>query len=112
MITGGDSGIGRAVALAYAREGANVLISYLARGGCEGDASGWWKTPDARPSCGGRYRMARALPAIIDRAVAELGGIDILVNNAARQATFKEIEDMSDEEWESPSGSTSMRCSI
>ncbi len=101
VITGADSGIGRAVALAYAREGADVLISYLQE---EEDAR---ETQRLVEEAG---RKAVLLPGdiqdpahcrkIIEKAVSELGGIDILVNNAAHQATFSEIEDISDEEWD------------
>jgi NAD(P)-dependent dehydrogenase (short-subunit alcohol dehydrogenase family) len=101
VITGGDSGIGRAVALAYAREGADVLVSYLN------------ETEDAeavRDLVEKEGRKAVLVPgdlsdpdhcrAVIARAVDEFGGIDILVNNAAHQATFKDIGDISDEEWQ------------
>ena len=87
VITGGDSGIGRAVAIAFAREGADVLISYLPE-----------EEEDAQVTVGHVERAGRravAVPGdirseehcqeIVDRAVAELGGIDILVNNAAYQ---------------------------
>jgi hypothetical protein len=101
IITGGDSGIGRAVAIAFAREGADVLISYL----CENE--------DARDTAhlveeAGRKAILLAgdvsdpdhCRAIIDRAVSEFGGLDILVNNAAHQASFEDIGDISDEEWQ------------
>lgn len=101
VITGGDSGIGRAVALAYAREGADVAISYLS------------EHEDARATAAlveqagrkavliaGDIGEAAHCRAVIDKAAAELGGIDILVNNAAQQATFKDIEDIPDEEWD------------
>jgi NAD(P)-dependent dehydrogenase (short-subunit alcohol dehydrogenase family) len=101
VITGGDSGIGRAVAIAFAREGADVLISYLAE---DEDAR---ETERLVKEAG---RKAVLVPgdlqnpdhcrSVITKAVSELGGIDILVNNAAHQATFKSIEDISDEEWE------------
>ena len=101
VITGGDSGIGRAVAIAFAREGADILISYLEE---EEDAK------DTKKLIEEAGRKAVLVPgdvqdpahcrAIIEKAVAELGGIDILVNNAAHQASFKEIEDISDEEWD------------
>lgn len=101
VITGGDSGIGRAVALAYAREGADVLISYLSE---QEDAE---ETKRLVEEAGrkavlmaGDLQNADHCRAIIDKAVAELGGIDILVNNAAHQKTFEQIEDISDEEWE------------
>ncbi|MUZ71772.1 SDR family oxidoreductase [Agrobacterium vitis] len=101
VITGADSGIGRAVALAYAREGADVLISYLSE---HEDAE---ETKRLVEEAGrkavlvaGDLQKADHCRLIIDKAVAELGGIDILVNNAAHQQTFEQIEDISDEEWE------------
>lgn len=101
VITGGDSGIGRAVALAYAREGADLLISYLNE---HEDASETKRLIEEEgrkailvPGDIGKPAHCRA---IIETAVAELDGIDILVNNAAHQATFDSIENISDEEWE------------
>jgi NAD(P)-dependent dehydrogenase (short-subunit alcohol dehydrogenase family) len=101
VITGGDSGIGRAVAIAYAREGADVLIAYLNE---HVDAK---ETERLVEEAGrkavlvaGDIGSSKHCRAIVDKAVAELGGIDILVNNAAHQATFKSIEDISEEEWE------------
>jgi NAD(P)-dependent dehydrogenase (short-subunit alcohol dehydrogenase family) len=101
IITGGDSGIGRAVALAFAREGADLLISYLSE---HEDAE---ETKRLVEDAGrkaillpGDIQHAAHCRAIVDKAVGELGGIDILVNNAAHQASFKDIEDISDEEWE------------
>ena len=101
IITGGDSGIGRAVAIAYAREGADVLISYLNE---DEDAE---ETKRLVEEAGrkavliaGDIQSAEHCREIVKKAVQELGGIDILVNNAAHQATFKEIADISDEEWE------------
>lgn len=101
IITGGDSGIGRAVAIAYAREGADVLIAYLDE---DEDAT---ETKRLVEEAGrkailvaGDIQKAAHCRAIVDRAVSDLGGIDILVNNAAHQATFKDIGDISDEEWE------------
>ncbi|SFH69116.1 SDR family oxidoreductase [Bradyrhizobium sp. Gha] len=101
IITGGDSGIGRAVAIAYAREGADVVIAYLN----EDDDAAEVKALIEREG-----RKAVLIPGdisrpdhcrtVVQRAVAELGGIDILVNNAAHQATFKDIADISDEEWQ------------
>ena len=101
VITGGDSGIGRAVAIAYAREGADVVISYLDE---EKDAKDTAKLVEQAGRkavlIAGDVQEPKHCQAIIDTAVAELGGIDILVNNAAHQATFKDIEDISDEEWD------------
>jgi hypothetical protein len=101
IITGGDSGIGRAVALAFAREGADLLISYLSE---DQDAE---ETKRLVESAG---RKALLLPgdigdashcrAIVETAVAEFGRIDILVNNAAHQASFERIEDIGDDEWD------------
>jgi len=101
IITGGDSGIGRAVAIAYAREGADVLIAYLEEDDdAEETASLIRKANQSAVLVRGDIQNAKHCRAIIDRAVSEFGGIDILVNNAAHQASFKELEDISDEEWE------------
>jgi NAD(P)-dependent dehydrogenase (short-subunit alcohol dehydrogenase family) len=101
VITGGDSGIGRAVALAYAREGADVLVSYLDE---EEDANATRKLIEEAGQKAvlvpGDVQDPAHCRDIIAKAVAELGGIDILVNNAAHQATFKDIEDIPDEEWD------------
>jgi NAD(P)-dependent dehydrogenase (short-subunit alcohol dehydrogenase family) len=101
VITGGDSGIGRAVAIAYAREGADVLVSYLDE---HDDAN---ETKRHVEEAGrkavlvpGDLQSANHCRAVIDQAVTDLGGIDILVNNAAHQATFSSMEDITDEEWE------------
>jgi NAD(P)-dependent dehydrogenase (short-subunit alcohol dehydrogenase family) len=101
IITGGDSGIGRAVALAFAREGADVLVSYYNE---HEDAT---ETRRLVESAG---RKAVLMPgdikdpahcrAIVDKAVQEFGRVDILVNNAAHQATFTDIEEIPDEEWD------------
>jgi NAD(P)-dependent dehydrogenase (short-subunit alcohol dehydrogenase family) len=101
VITGGDSGIGRAVAIAYAREGADVLIAYLDE---HDDAQDTKRLVEAAGRkavlVAGDIQDAAQCRKIIDKAVAELGGIDILVNNAAHQASFKDMGDISDEEWE------------
>jgi len=101
VITGGDSGIGRAVAIAYAREGADILIAYLEEDE-DARATKELVEADGRKAVlmRGDIQKADHCQAIIDKAVAELGGIDILVNNAAHQASFKHIEDISNEEWE------------
>jgi len=102
LITGGDSGIGRAVALAFAREGADVVISHLPAE--RADAA---ETVSAVEASG---RKALALPGdvtdagycreIVERTVRELGGIDILVNNAAFQMSHEGLEDLPDDEIE------------
>ena len=101
VITGGDSGIGRAVAIACAREGADVLIAYLNE---DEDAQEVKRLieSEGRKAClvAGDLQRAEHCRSVIDTAVSELGGVDILVNNAAHQATFKDIGEISDEEWE------------
>lgn len=101
VITGGDSGIGRAVALAYAREGADVLISYLNE---HDDAQ---ETARLVEEAGRRAILVPgdiAEPAhcraIVERAVAEFGRIDVLVNNAAFQMSRDSLEAIPDEEWD------------
>ncbi|MDQ1230184.1 MULTISPECIES: SDR family oxidoreductase [unclassified Sphingomonas] len=101
IITGADSGIGRAVAIAFAREGADVVISYLSE---DEDAA---ETQRLVEQAG---RSALLIPGdvsdpahcrtIVERAVQTFGRVDILVNNAAHQASFQAVEDISDEEWE------------
>jgi NAD(P)-dependent dehydrogenase (short-subunit alcohol dehydrogenase family) len=101
VITGGDSGIGRAVAIAYAREGADVLISYLDE---DDDAAAVAAlVQDAGQRCvlmRGDLADPAHCRAVIDRAAAEFGGIDILVSNAAYQMSHDSLEEVSDEEWE------------
>lgn len=101
LITGGDSGIGRAVALAFAREGADVLISYLNE---DSDAE---ETARAVRGAGRRAVLAPGdiseeahCRSLVERTVAELGRIDILVNNAAHQMSREGIERIPDGEWE------------
>ncbi|GAC1415109.1 MAG: SDR family oxidoreductase [Novosphingobium sp.] len=102
LITGGDSGMGRAAAIAFAREGADVAINYLPA-----------EEHDAREvvtlieqagrkavAIPGDLREEQFCVEMIDRAVAALGGLDILVNNAARQQTFESIEDLSNAEFD------------
>ncbi|WP_417229539.1 SDR family oxidoreductase [Brevundimonas sp.] len=102
LITGGDSGIGRAVAIAYAREGADVAISYLPA-----------EEPDAREVVElieAEGRKAVPLPGdvtsadwcrqIVETTVQALGGLDILVINAGRQQYRETVEDVSDEDFD------------
>jgi len=101
IITGADSGIGRAVALAYAREGADILVAYL----CEDrDAEETRRlVEEAGRRCevfAGDIADAAVCRALVSRAVEAFGRIDILVNNAAHQMTFEAIDEISDEEWE------------
>jgi NAD(P)-dependent dehydrogenase (short-subunit alcohol dehydrogenase family) len=102
LITGGDSGMGRAAAIAYAREGADVAISYYPT-----------EEPDAKQVIElikAEGRKAIAIPGdlremkyckhMVEEAIAQLGGLDILVNNAGRQQSFDSILDMPDEEFD------------
>ena len=102
LITGGDSGIGRAAAIAYAREGADVAINYLPA-----------EEPDAREVMAlirAEGRKAVAIPGdlrderfcnqLVARAARELGGLDILVNNAARQQTKPTIDAITSEDFD------------
>jgi NAD(P)-dependent dehydrogenase (short-subunit alcohol dehydrogenase family) len=101
VITGGDSGIGRAVAIAFAREGADCLIAYLNE---DEDAKETQRLIEAAGRkavlVSGDLGTPDHCRSIIEHAVEDLGGIDILVNNAAHQATFQSIEEISDDEWE------------
>jgi hypothetical protein len=101
LVTGADSGIGRAVALAFAREGADVLVSYLSEN--EDAAETVRVVEDA-----GRKAVAVAgdigdeehCKALVARAVGELGGLDILVNNAATQGVYESITEIPSAEIE------------
>lgn len=101
IITGGDSGIGRAVAIAYAREGADVLMAYLSENDDAQEVKALVEKEGRKAVLvAGDIRDPQHCRAIVKRAVDGLGGVDILVNNAAHQATFKDIGDISDEEWQ------------
>ena len=102
LVTGGDSGMGRAAAIAFAREGADVAINYLPA-----------EEPDAREVAAlirADGRKAVAIPGdlrqeafcqrLVEQAARELGGLDILVNNAGRQQTHASIEDISTEQFD------------
>jgi NAD(P)-dependent dehydrogenase (short-subunit alcohol dehydrogenase family) len=101
VITGGDSGIGRAVAIAYAREGADVLISYLDE---HDDAE------DTARLVEEAGRTAVLVPGdladpvhcrdIVERAIEAFGKLDVLVNNAAHQRAYGQLEDVPDDDWD------------
>jgi NAD(P)-dependent dehydrogenase (short-subunit alcohol dehydrogenase family) len=100
VITGGDSGIGRAVAIAYAREGADVLISYLSEDSDAKDTAGYVEKAGRRALLvKGDVADPQHCRDIIQTAVDELGGVDILVNNAAYQMTHETLEEISEDEW-------------
>ncbi|MGY4497018.1 NAD(P)-dependent dehydrogenase (short-subunit alcohol dehydrogenase family) [Bradyrhizobium sp. GM24.11] len=101
IITGGDSGIGRAVAIAYAREGADLVIAYLDEDEDAAELKALVEREGRKAVLiSGDIRNPEHCRTIVRRAVEELGGLDILVNNAAHQATFSDIGDISDEEWQ------------
>lgn len=102
LITGGDSGMGRAAAIAYAREGADVAINYLPEE--ESDAR---EVIDLIRRAGrkgialpGDIRTAAFCKELVERAVSGLGGLDIVVCNAARQQSIPSILDLSDDEFD------------
>ncbi|TDK31897.1 SDR family oxidoreductase [Rhizobium deserti] len=101
LITGGDSGIGKAVAIAFAREGADVLVSYLNEDEDAADTAKWIEEAGRKAIVvPGDIKSEDHCNNLVKRAVDELGGIDILVNNAAFQRTYADIADISLEEWD------------
>lgn len=102
VITGGDSGIGKAVAIAFAREGADVLISYLPEEEDDAQDTKRWIEEAGRKAVllPGDVSDPATCRSIIATAVEELGGLDVLVNNAAYQMTHETFEEISDEEWD------------
>jgi NAD(P)-dependent dehydrogenase (short-subunit alcohol dehydrogenase family) len=101
VVTGGDSGIGRAVAIAFAREGADVLVSYLDEDSDAEEVAALVR--DAGRKCvlvRGDLSDPVHCRAVVDRAVAEFGGIDILVSNAAFQMSHDDLDEISDAEWD------------
>ena len=101
IITGGDSGIGRATAIAFAREGADVLISYLSEDDDARDTAALVEAAGRKAVLVPGDLSDRAhCQAVIDRAVEEFGRIDVLVNNAAYQMTHEKVEEITDEEWQ------------
>ena len=101
LLTGGDSGIGRAVALAYAREGADLVVSYLNEH--EDAAETKRLVEEAGRRCllvAGDISKAEHCRSLIQKTVEAFGRIDVVVNNAAHQMSFNAIEEISDEEWD------------
>jgi NAD(P)-dependent dehydrogenase (short-subunit alcohol dehydrogenase family) len=105
LITGGDSGIGRAVALCFAKEGADILFTFL-----EGDADEQKDSEETVRLVEATGRKAVAYPgdirqkafcqALVNRTIEEFGRLDILVNNAAFQRTYAELGDIPEEEFD------------
>jgi hypothetical protein len=101
VITGADSGIGRAVAIAFAREGADVLISYLDEHEDAQETRKWVEQAGRKAVLvPGDLANAAHCRSVIDAAVGEFGRVDVLVSNAAQQRTHDKVEDISDEEWD------------
>jgi NAD(P)-dependent dehydrogenase (short-subunit alcohol dehydrogenase family) len=101
LITGADSGIGRAVAIAFAREGADVLISYLREHEDAQETARWVEESGRRAILvAGDVKDPAHCRQLVDRTLKEFGKIDILVNNAAYQMTHAALEEISDEEWD------------
>jgi NAD(P)-dependent dehydrogenase (short-subunit alcohol dehydrogenase family) len=99
LITGGDSGIGRAVAIAFAREGADILVSYLNEHEDAKETAQWVERAGRRVVLvPGDVRDEGHCRSLVDRAIKELGRLDVLVNNAAFQATHEKLEEITAEE--------------
>jgi len=100
LITGADSGIGRAVAIAFAREGADVAIAYLDEHEDARETARW--VEEAGRQClllPGDIAQKATCQALVDKTVEQFGRIDVLVNNAAFQMTHETLEEIEDEEW-------------
>jgi NAD(P)-dependent dehydrogenase (short-subunit alcohol dehydrogenase family) len=101
LITGADSGIGRAVAIAYAREGADVVLSYLDEHDDAKEAARWVEEAGRKGALApGDVSDPAHCRELVALTVRELGGIDVLVNNAAFQSSHAAIEEIPDEIWE------------
>jgi NAD(P)-dependent dehydrogenase (short-subunit alcohol dehydrogenase family) len=102
LITGADSGIGAAVAIGFAREGADVALSYLPAEESDAQHIASVIEKDGRKAVllPGDISDAAASRDLVAKAVEQLGGLDILVNNAGRQIAVEQIEDISDEQFE------------
>ena len=101
LLTGGDFGIGRAVALAYAREGADLVVSYLNEH--EDAAETKRLVEEAGRQCllvAGDISKAERCRSLVQKTVEAFGRIDVVVNNAAHQMSFNAIEEISDEVWD------------
>jgi NAD(P)-dependent dehydrogenase (short-subunit alcohol dehydrogenase family) len=102
LITGGDSGIGRAVAIAFAREGSDVAIAYLPEEESEAAETARWVEKAGRRvlRLPGDIQQERHCADIVGQAFTEFGSLDILVNNAAFQMTHDKVEDFTTEEFD------------
>ncbi len=101
IVTGADSGIGRAVAIAFAREGADVLIAYLDEHEDAKETARWVEQAGRRAVVvAGDVADEAHCKSLVERADREFGKLDILVNNAAMQRSYESIDDISAEEWD------------
>lgn len=101
IVTGGDSGIGRAVAIAFAREGADVLIAYFNEHDDARETARWVEQAGRKAVLvAGDLAQRQQAREIVDRAVEAFGRIDVLVNNAAHQMNYESVEEISDDEWD------------
>lgn len=100
-MTGADSGIGKAVAIAFGREGADVAISYLNEHDDAADTAKWVKDAGQQAVLiAADLSDPQQCREVVSKAVDELGGLDVLVSNAAFQMTHETIEEISDQEWD------------
>ncbi|NTJ43929.1 glucose 1-dehydrogenase [Agrobacterium larrymoorei] len=100
LITGADSGIGKAVAIAFAREGADVVISYLNEDEDAKDTVKWVEDAGRKAiAVSGDITSEDHCKALVEQTVQAFGRIDVLVNNAAFQRTYADIGDISSQEW-------------
>ncbi len=101
LITGADSGIGRAVAIAFAREGADVAISYLDEHEDAAETADWVKKAGRQALLlPGDLSQSAICAEVLRKTLAQFGKLNVLVNNAAFQATHEDIGEISDEEWD------------
>jgi NAD(P)-dependent dehydrogenase (short-subunit alcohol dehydrogenase family) len=101
VITGADSGIGRAVAIAFAREGADVLIAYLDEHDDARETERWVREAGRKAVLApGNLADPAQCRALVAKAVEEFGRVDVLVSNAAFQMTHETLEEIPDEEWD------------
>ncbi len=101
IITGGDSGIGRAVAIAFAREGADVLISYLNEHEDAEDTAKYVREAGRKAVLvPGDVSKKETCVEIVDTAIREFGHLEVLVSNAAYQMNHESLDEISDEEWD------------